>query len=225
MSAVRVRAAMREHRQRQEALDEQQLKQTLEGPVGVRQCLFDDPDGDTFDDQVEGYMQWTAHQEREEHEWDVCFYPSKSYTRSWTGWVFRTGVHGTGYYRDGVADESPTANPLDGLCKVKLELDKVLSTVGDPLVATVEEEVPVIEKEKRSNKRRTRKKGTLKASRDDITSFLASETVHLKDVSHRGLGLWAIDTINPNAWGGGVGLPGDHCGGHRVGSGNKSGGC
>ena len=114
----------------------------------VRQCLFDDPDGDTFDDQVEGYTQWTAHQEREEHEWDACFYPSKSYTRSWIGWVFRTGVHGTGYYRDGVADESPTANPLDGLCKVKLELDKVLSTIGDPLVATVEEEGPVIEKGK-----------------------------------------------------------------------------
>ena len=37
---------------------------------------------------------------------------------------------------------------------------------------------------------------------EDIADFLAPETVQLNDSSHRGLGLWAIDTINPNAWGG-----------------------
>ena len=33
-----------------------------------------------------------------------------------------------------------------------------------------------------------------------IDEFMKRDTVGVKDSSHRGLSLWAIDTFNPNAW-------------------------
>ena len=55
------------------------------------------------------------------------------------GRVFRTGINGTGNYKDGIPDECKPTDPLAELSKAELELDKLGDTIGDPVAATMED--------------------------------------------------------------------------------------
>ena len=55
-------------------------------------------------------------------------------------------------------------------------------------------------------RRRQRKDAAREVSRsggalqDAVDEFIGKETVKMRDQSHRDYGLWAFDTVNPNAW-------------------------
>ena len=130
-----------------------------------------------------------------------------------SGWVFKTGCKGLGYYRDGASDEQVMAmhglkESLRSLEAVVLKLEglipfkermPIVERVGNPLEATVQDE------EARDRKRKMRKvkasKARAKQVKDSDDTCLSS-TFKAKDVSHRKVCLWTIDTANPNAWSG-----------------------
>lgn len=84
-------------------------------------------------------------------------------------------------------------------------LDEVIGhkkVIGDPLRATmvdrVEEEAPRVGKTRKQKKNGSRAAKAMGA----IEHMIEDASVDLADISHREKGLWAIDTANPNAWGG-----------------------
>ena len=47
---------------------------------------------------------------------------------------------------------------------------------------------------------REKKKGRVITDDDAVNAFVDKATVNLGDGGHRKKGLWALDTVNPNAW-------------------------
>ena len=102
-------------------------------------------------------------------------------------------------------------------------LDEVVGhkgVIGDPMVATMEDqaddEAPTsvkTRKQKKAGSRMTKAKTLVEEIAD-------AATVNLSDTSHRDKGWWAIDTGNPNAWGGDCGTPGNIVGRRHGGPGN-----
>ena len=93
--------------------------------------------------------------------------------------------------------------PMRDLEPVKLELDEILmvkARTGDPKQATTldEEEREAKKKERRKKKKRSRQVETV----DVVQRLIGKQTVDKGDSSHIERGLWAVDSFNPNAWGG-----------------------
>ena len=205
MSVTKIRAAIKDERLRKvnDSCEPEQNHQNDELRDEWRKG-FDDPDSFDFETATWAQAEWQSARLADDTSDEGLFIPSKTYDMMRVGWVFRTGVNGVGYYKDGVPDECKLTDPLVGLSRAELELDKLIAPIGDPLAATAEDEEQNDAIPKKPKKRRDRKKRAREASEADITDFLKHETVKLSDQSHRGMGLWAIDTINPNAWPGAV---------------------
>ena len=127
----------------------------------------------------------------------------------------KTGSAGLGYSRDGVAAKQTLElhrliRPLAELEPVVLPLDDILatkSTIGDPLLATSEDNGGKDAKNAaRSKKTRSRVAVAInvesegKTAGDFFDEFESELTCKLNDCSHRERGMWAFDTVNPNAW-------------------------
>ena len=73
--------------------------------------------------------------------------------------------------------------------------------LGDPKRATFADETDHC-MSKRSDKRKRDKEKTRAVMKADHTKISMPKQVSTRDKSHRELGLWAIDSVNPNAWAG-----------------------
>ena len=126
-----------------------------------------------------------------------------------SGWLYKTGGSGLGYYRDGVPEKQPLClselvRPLADVDKLKLSLDKLLvrttteTILGDPLQAEMGDQPPTTTK--KSEKKKDRAEVARSQGEQAFELFAKGLTVHLKDDSHRELGHWAFDSANANAW-------------------------
>ena len=137
--------------------------------------------------------------------------PSGGPGRCKVGWVLKTGALGLGYYKDGVSEQRtlqlhkllwPAHEPEP----VVICLNEVVSNrkvIGDPITATtedhVEKSVPQMGGKTRKQKRDHSRVAKAKSAFEHV---IDANTVMLTDTSHREKGWFAIDTGNPNAWGG-----------------------
>ena len=85
-------------------------------------------------------------------------------------------------------------------------LDEVVGNrkiIGDPIAATMEdqEEKQVPRKNGKTRKQMKESSRVAKA-KSAVELMVDANSVNLTDASHRDKGWWAIDTVNPNAWGG-----------------------
>ncbi len=145
-----------------------------------------------------------------------------NFTGEMTGFVYKLGLHGLGYYRD----RRPSAQALGGTegGTVMLKIDELVPEGGSmphderqptderdlagyggaeadacghgtrgeashPNEASMQQQSPMWMR-KRARKRR--------AAQDE--HFELADKVSAGDRTHRKAGLWAIDTVNPNAW-------------------------
>ena len=152
------------------------------------------------------------------------FVSAKKFAGRRPGAVFKLGDAGLGYYKDAppIVELFPALHPLHGVPPVVLRLEELLELSSTDAPAVVE--VPS-RGQRRRRCRRARKTGTRRAragplscqptlgkspavSECDEESSEASEELHwpddgslsASDRSHITAGLWAIDTINANAW-------------------------
>ena len=92
---------------------------------------------------------------------------------------------------------------MKGVKPLVLKLDELVpdeSTIGDPRLATLDDEK--IRSTKAAEKKKQREGRRRITDEELVNQCVAKATVNLNDCSHRGAGLWAVDTANPNAWGG-----------------------
>ena len=127
------------------------------------------------------------------------------------GWVLKTGALGLGYYKDGVSELRTLQLhkllwPARELEPVVICLDEVVGSrkvIGDPIAATTEDHADKNDPRK-SGKTRKQKRDNSRVAKAKSAAehVIDANTVMPTDDSHREKGWWAIDTGNPNAWGG-----------------------
>ena len=96
-----------------------------------------------------------------------------------------------------------TVTTMKGLKPMSIKLDELVpneqeARVGDPRRATLDDEKKA--KGKGKLNKRLKGRGRMAAGEDVVSAFVDRATVRLADVGHREKGLWALDTVNPNAW-------------------------
>ena len=190
---------------------EEQLSKRAErrAPADQWRQGYEDPEAISADDIILNYC-CGVQCGSEDHDAVVRNYlPSCSFTGSKPGWEFKTGALGSGYYRHGSREGTlVVASPLADISKVELKLSELIRTVGDPLKATMEDEPPDggNPAPRMKKQRRQRKKAACARQRegaaecDALEDILKRETLQMGDQSHREHGLWAIDSLNANAW-------------------------
>ena len=204
MSAARMRVADKAAKERKRYIEKMLARtQQYEKMQPIWQHAY--ASGEPEDQGPEDYAQWVAEGRPGETAVASTFVKYEQYSGPWSGWVFKTGKQGLGYYQDGIPegdDNSTGDDPMSRLAPVTLKLEGMLTfeeRIGDPLSATMQDE-PSKELKKTSRKAKKEKARASKV-RHDVASSLP-DTVTGKDVSHKDEGLWAVDTANPNAWGG-----------------------
>ena len=217
MSAAKIREAARqdEHLKKQRCRKAAAETREDTGAVIWREAFSCDQPL-PLDEAAELYAGWVDGGRQGEDAKESVFEACKDYKyrvggpkRCKRGWVLKTGALGFGYYKDGVPEQRALQLhellwPTERLAPVKLCLDEMINhekTIGDPLLATVEEHDdgnPRRKKSRRQKRNDSRRVKTLTA----VESMADEATVNLRDKSHRDRGWWAIDTANPNAWGG-----------------------
>ena len=171
-------------------------------------CLrrhFNSPDPE--DQGIDEYRQWINDVMPGTDAVAASFIPCDKHQGSWSGWVFKTGGRGLGYYLDGILHDQPetqeeTADLLRGLAPAELKLDGLipdLQRIGDPLKATMQDD-KVNEQKKEARKHKTKKARAANAG--NAESWILKAAIEGSDCSHRDHGLWAVETANPNAWNG-----------------------
>ena len=202
MSAARMRAANKADRDSERWAEQQaQRNEQTERLRPVWRDAFDsqEPENQGPDD----YAQWVMDGRPGEDAIDVTYVRCDEYLGTKHGWVFKTGGSGLGYYKDGgpeamhapkgsLFDLAPVVLKLDGLIPIK-------DRIGDLNTATMQDD-KVKEQKKNARKDKASKSRARRFKEGQAISL--SKTVKGEDDSHRELGLWAIDTANPNAWNG-----------------------
>ena len=122
---------------------------------------------------------------------------ARTFVGPWTGWVFKTGHRGVGYYRDtpaACADivEAVDAalaylEPLAGDGRVGLELAELLPAPAE------------VRRRKRGKHDRAVKRKRRAEAAAEWKGPGGVEGIAKADTSHRSAGFWAFDTYNSNA--------------------------
>ena len=154
---------------------------------------------------IEQYQKWCDDGQPGKDLVEASFRPSKYFVGSMVGWTFKTDAAGTGYYRNGVqflslCEQIPS---MKGMQPLTLELDELVQPVvkeraGDLLKATLLDDKVRKGRSKVEDKKRRKKR--VIAEESLVDDFVDMATVDMGDDRHRKLGLWAFDTVNPNAW-------------------------
>ncbi len=142
---------------------------------------------------------------------DCIFFPSATFDGPWRGYCFKTGQYGLGYYVDhgGVADckrQNGTTRPRSGGLIISL-CDAIPMRGGEQGDAAVDgggvDEAPtepMTAEQERTAARPARARGKRRRPGANGAAFPLPCECTRADPSHRDFGVWAIDTINPNAW-------------------------
>ena len=205
MSARKMRIANKAARERERWLEQHALweEQCQNAKPLWEQSFNDEEPEDWAHDE---YARWTWEGRLGETAEATYFVEAKAFEGSWVGWTYKTGSRGLGYYKEGVEDDQlgpPEVEvTVSDLLPVTLKLVGLLADedrMGNPLEATMQdEEAELQKKEKKKSKGKRNRAGKFKES----IEICIKEAVKAGDKSHRELGLWAVDTANPNAWGG-----------------------
>ena len=129
------------------------------------------------------------------------------------GWLgIQAGALGLGYYQDGISEKRhvdlfKAVWPTFDAKPVELQLDKCVRSeiVGDLRTATLADDS--VNKTRVDERKAKRAKSRYTVSKAHGDAVMAKKTTTI-DTSHRDVGLWAIDTANPNAWWGNCGVSG-----------------
>ena len=140
------------------------------------------------------------------------FMPAKRFLGQKQNMVFKLGPHGIGYYRDnGVGlsrhgDPGLLRSPTRTAAPISLAALVPPSPTGDPCLADLVQNVNVQHARlapscplPRRTRARRRGRGDAAPTTRGLP-FALCEEVEAADVSHRAHGLWAVDSVNPNAW-------------------------
>ena len=152
------------------------------------------------------------------------FLKAKKFQGAKTGYYFSTGLHGLGYYRD-VGLQQPEQLGVDPVAAMQVRINLV-SLLADPGMVAPQ---PLVDpgvaatpssRRRRRHDRTARKDGPLSAAKfskldasdqarslqryDDLKhqcdNIQGASGMACSEVRHRDMGLWAFDTLNPNAW-------------------------
>ena len=141
----------------------------------------------------------------------VSFVSAKKFTGARSGMYFATGTMGLGYYRDrpkmvslcrglGVHDgEGPVVLRLDELIAVHQGVGQATGADGSGGNSS---RTSSARRRKHKAARRGRRRGALDATRNggERSCRLPGAREKMAWKGFRKLGLWAIDTVNPNCW-------------------------
>ncbi len=143
----------------------------------------------------------------------IPFIAAKSFAGPRHGRVFKLGEQGLGYYLDAggaigqlppVVSSCTVGGPGAQRTAVRIALDQLVPRGAEPPAASPAAATPLAEQpsttseplasqgRQRGRRGRRRRRGT--------EPFELPRECKLRDESHRRAGLWALDTINPNAW-------------------------
>ena len=179
---------------------------------------FDDDQPLSIGEAADDYASWVSSGRQGEDAKEATFVACKDYKyrvggpgRCREGWVLKTGALGFGYYKDGVSEQRTLQLhkllwPTRGVEPVVICLDEVVGNrkiIGDPIAATMEGQDDKEDTRKGGKTRKQKKDNSRVAkAKTAVEHVIEANTVMLTDTSHRDKGWWAIDTGNPNAWGG-----------------------
>ena len=140
MSAAKMRAAHKASVEREQWNAQRiQLEEQRHCLRPAWEDAFDSPDPE--DQGVEDYRQWVCDGKPGTSNVEVSFMPCNEYRGSWSGWVFKKGNRGLGYYLDGslnnqMSEQEEVEDLLRGLVPVTLKLDGLVPNL---LKATLHE--------------------------------------------------------------------------------------
>ena len=206
MSAAMLRAVPKASREREKlVMDESSRRQLCEQMEDAWNCTFDSAEPD--ESGPDEYAKWNTAGRAGEEATQTTYLKCGGYSGPKAGWVFKLGGLGLGYYQDGISEKRhvdlfKAMWPNFDAEPVVLQLDKCVHSeiVGDLRKATLADDS--VNKARADERKAKRAKSRYSVSKAHGDAVMAKQTTTM-DTSHRDVGLWAVDSANPNAWGGG----------------------
>ncbi len=135
------------------------------------------------------------------------FVSARKFLGARKGMKFTMGDHGLGYYRDAppVLELAPILCPPIGVAPLKLSLDQMLKNGATSAEDAVDEDPEAAARgSRRKRGPRRARTGLYSCNAGEVEEgfpvWLEGHEVDASDRTHRRLGLWAVDSVNPNAW-------------------------